>query len=150
MKTEKRSQRGFTLIELIIAIAAGAIVILATGIVVSLGQTSWNTAWRKVNLQRDASYAMLKMNKIIKSAATADVNGPVLSIDGGDIEFTYDSVDGDLESTVGGVTETILDGTVDNLVFGVSGSTVTIDLNLKEDSVEVRFVSTVMMRNSGG
>jgi Tfp pilus assembly protein PilW len=153
MKMKTKSQKGLTLIELSIAIATSAIVVLATGIIIVLGQTSWNETWKKVNLQRDASYAMLRMSQSIKAAtsAAADVNGPVLNIDNGSITFSYVADTNDLQYQIQGQSpQTIIDGKMEGLQFNVQGNTVTIDLSLKEDDAQAHFVSTVMMRNSGG
>jgi prepilin-type N-terminal cleavage/methylation domain-containing protein len=160
MKTKTKSRKGFTLIELIVAIVASAIVVLAAGIVIVIGQTSWNQTWKKVNLQRDASYAMLRMSQSIKAAtsAAADVNGPVLNIKIKDpntgtiktITFSYVADTNNLQCQIGGQPQTIINGEVKDLQFNVAGNTVTIDLSLKEDDAQTHFISTVMMRNYGG
>jgi prepilin-type N-terminal cleavage/methylation domain-containing protein len=153
MKTKTKSQKGFTLIELTVAIVVSAVVVLAAGIVIVIGQTSWNQTWKKVNLQRDASYAMLRMTRSIQAAtsATADVNGPVLNIDGGSTIFSYVADTNNLQCQIGGQTQTIINGEVKNLQFKVVGNNaVTIDLSLKKDDAQAHFVSTVMMRNYGG
>jgi prepilin-type N-terminal cleavage/methylation domain-containing protein len=161
MKTKTKSQKGLTLIELVIAIVAGAIVVLAAGIVIVIGQTSWNETWKKVNLQRDASYAMLRMSQSIKAAtsAAADVNGPVLNIKIKDpntgtiktITFSYVADTNNLQCQIGGQPQTIINGEVKDLQFNVVGNnTVTIDLSLKKDDAQAHFKSTVMMRNYGG
>jgi Tfp pilus assembly protein PilW len=153
MKMKTKSRKGLTLIELSIAIATAAIVVLATGIVVFIGQTSWNETWKKVNLQRDASYAMLRMSRSIQAAtsAAADANGPVLNIDNGSIIFSYAADTNDLQCQIGEQSQTIINGKVEDLQFNVVGNNkVTIDLSLKEDDAQAHFVSTVMMRNYGG
>lgn len=155
MKMKIESRKGFNLIELMVAIATSAIVLLAIGIVIVFGQTSWNDTWTKVNLQRDASYAMLRMSQSVKAATGAEKSsdGRVLYIPRQsypNIIFSYLADTNDLQCQIGEHTETIIDGKVDNLLFGVSGSTVTIDLILEEDDVETRLLSTVMMRNTGG
>jgi prepilin-type N-terminal cleavage/methylation domain-containing protein len=161
MKTKTKSRKGFTLIELMVAIVASAIVVLAAGIVIVIGQTSWNQTWKKVNLQRDASYAMLRMSQSIKAAtsAAADVNGPVLNIKIKDpntgtiktITFSYVADTNNLQCQIGGQPQTIINGEVKDLQFNVAGNnTVTIDLSLKKDDAQAHFISTVMMRNYGG
>jgi prepilin-type N-terminal cleavage/methylation domain-containing protein len=162
MKTKTKSRKGFTLIELMVAIVASAIVVLAAGIVIVIGQTSWNQTWKKVNLQRDASYAMLRMSQSIKAAtsAAADVNGPVLNIKIKDpntgtiktITFSYVADTNNLQcQIVGEQSQTIINGKVEYLQFKVVGNnTVTIDLSLKKDDAQAHFISTVMIRNSGG
>ncbi|MBN1391922.1 MAG: prepilin-type N-terminal cleavage/methylation domain-containing protein [Sedimentisphaerales bacterium] len=156
MKTKATYHKGFSLIELMVAIAAGAVLILAAGIVVYLGQISWNDAWNKVNLHRDASYAMLAMSQYIKKAKSViNVDGPILTltvVDTNDVVFSFDADANDLLCVVGGNTQTILDGKVRNLQFDVNvpDKTVNIDLELKENNVEIQFESTVLMRNAGG
>jgi Tfp pilus assembly protein PilE len=154
VKTKTKSRSGLTLIELVIAIAASTIVILATGIIIIFGQTSWNQTWKRVNLQRDASYAMQWMSQSIQRAtsATADVNVLSLSTtDGNNIIFTYVEDTNNLRFQIGARTpQTIINGTVKDLQFGKVGNTITIDLRLENDDVQTRLVSTVMMRNAGG
>ena len=153
MKTKTKLRKGLTLIELVVAIAVSAIVILAAGVVIGLGQTSWNQTWRKVNLQRDASVAMLWMSQSIKAAAAAQksADGRILYIPSQSsptTTFTYFADTNDLECLTGGQTRTIVDGTVNNLQFDVVGSNqVKIDLSLKKDDAETHFQTTVMMRN---
>ena len=154
MKTKTKSQKGFTLIELMTAIATGTIVVLATGIVIVIGQTSWNQTWKKVNLQRDASYAMIRMSQSIKAATSAEKSpdGRVLYIptqSNPNITFSYVADTNDLQYQIQGQSpQTIIDGKVEGLQFNVVGNnTVTIDLSLKEDDAQAHFVSTVMMRN---
>ena len=153
MKTKTKFRKGLTLVELVVAIAVSAIVILAAGVVIGLGQTSWNQTWRKVNLQRDASVAMLWMSQSIKAAAAAQksADGRILYIPSQSsptTTFTYFADTNDLECLTGGQTRTIVDGTVNNLQFDVVGSNqVKIDLSLKKDDAETHFQTTVMMRN---
>lgn len=159
MKTKTKSQKGLTIIELMIAAMAVAIVILAAGIVIIIGQTSWNRTWRDVNLQRDASYAMLLMARSIQAATDANApaasNGRILYIpkqsDPNVITFSYLPDSNNLQCQVGGgETQTIISGTVNNLQFSVvDKNKVTIDLRLKKDGAQTRLVSTVMMRNYG-
>jgi prepilin-type N-terminal cleavage/methylation domain-containing protein len=156
MKTKTKSRKGFTLIELMVAIVASAIVVLAAGIVIVIGQTSWNQTWKKVNLQRDASYAMLRMSQSIKAATSAgkSPDGRVLYIptqSNPNITFSYVADTNNLQcQIVGEQPQTIINGKVKDLQFNVAGNTVTIDLSLKEDDAQTHFISTVMMRNYGG
>jgi archaellum component FlaG (FlaF/FlaG flagellin family) len=155
MKIKTKFQKGVTIVELLMAITASLIVILATGIIIIFGQTSWNQTWRRVNLQRSAAYAMQWMSQSIQrsvSASAPDVNVLSLSTtDGNDIVFTYIEDTNDLQIQIGARTpQVIVDGTIENLQFGVVGNAVTIDLILEDEDVQTRLVSTVMMRNYGG
>jgi prepilin-type N-terminal cleavage/methylation domain-containing protein len=153
MKTKTKSRKGFTIVELMVAVMASAIVVLAAGIVVVIGQTAWNQTWKKVNLQRNASVAMLRMSKSIKSAtsATVDPNGKILNITDGNTVSSYVMDTNNLRYIVGGQTQTVISGEVNNVQFSLVGNnSVTIDLSLKKDNAQTRFISTVMMRNYGG
>ncbi|MFA5251614.1 MAG: prepilin-type N-terminal cleavage/methylation domain-containing protein [Phycisphaerae bacterium] len=152
MKT--KSRKGLTLIELLVSIMASAIVILATGIIIISGQTFWNDTWKKVNLQRDASYAMLVMSHSIKNATSVAVegDGKILRITdaaGDTTRFGWNSGQDTLRTWVGtGQPSTIMDD-VQYLQFNVDdvNDTVTIGLRLQRDDEQTYFVSTVMVRN---
>ena len=156
MKTKTKSQKGLTIIELMIAAAAAAILILAAGMVIVTGQNSWNRTWRDVNLQRDAAYAMFLMTRSIQAAASAEksADNKILYIprqSDPNITFTYAADTNNLQCQVGGLTQTIISGKVSSLQFGVAGNNkVTIDITLKKDGAQARLISTVMMRNYGG
>jgi len=157
---KRKVQKGFTLIELTIAMLIGAIVILAAGMILFYGQKSWNNTWKRANLQRDASYAMLSISRPIKAGTSAQVegNGEGLRIyndkEGLWRRFFVQSASNNLmlKSEIVGdnsIPETILDGKVEALQFNVTGTTVSIDLKLREDNLQTHFASTVMMRNYG-
>ena len=160
MKTIR--QRGFTLVELMVATLAGIILVLATGMLMSIGHNNWNAAWKRANLQRDASYVMLRMNRPIRAGISAkvDADGKGLRIytEGGWMRFFVaqgaskltlkSEIGSDAHETI--TSETILDDKIEDLQFNVTGNTVTIDLKLKEDDLQTHFVSTIMMRNYGG
>jgi MSHA biogenesis protein MshO len=159
MKMKTKSRKGFTLIELTVAIVVSAVVVLAAGIVIVIGQTSWNQTWKKVNLQRDASYAMLRMTRSIQAAKSAEKSsdGRVLYIpkqSDPNITFSYVADTNNLQcQIVGEQPQTIINGEVTNLQFIMDPNkpnTVGIDLSLKKDVAQAHFVSTVMMRNYGG
>jgi Tfp pilus assembly protein PilW len=155
MKTKR--QRGFTLIELTIATFTSAIVIVAAGMILFFAQKTWNSTWNRANLQRDASYAMLRVTRDIKSGISAQVedNGTGLRIfnDAGWTRFfiAKGATSGYAlkNETSDGGSETVLDDNLNSVQFTNSGSTVTIDINLKEDNLETHFASTVLMRNYG-
>jgi len=155
MKTIR--QRGFTLVELMVATLASIILVLATGMLMSIGHNNWNAAWKRANLQRDASYAMLRMSRPIRAGTSAQVedNGAGLRIYTEGSWMRFFVAPGvsklTLKSEIGTNTpETILDDKVEDLQFNVTGNTVKIDLKLKEDDLQTHFVSTIMMRNYGG
>lgn len=156
---KRKGQKGFTLIELTIAMFTGTIVILAAGSILFYGQKSWNNTWKRVNLQRDASYAMQTITRAVKAGTSARVEGNGVGlrvyndIEGAWRRFFVQPAANNLmlkTAIVGGIiSETILDGKVEDLQFNVTGTTVRIELKLREDNLQTHFVSTVMMRNYG-
>jgi len=157
---KRKGQKGFTLIELIIAMFTSTIVIVAAGSILFYGQKSWNNTWKRVNLQRDASYAMQRMSRAVKAGTSARVEGNGTGL------RVYNDIEGVwrrffvqpaannimLKTAIVGESisdETILDGKVEVLQFNVTGTTVRIELKLREDNLQTHFVSTVMMRNYG-
>jgi len=153
---KRKVQKGFTLIELIIAMLIGAIVVVVAGMILFFSQKNWNNAWQRVKLQRDASYAVLRMSRSVKAGASAQVegSGECLRIyTGGNWTRFYVAPGLEklaLKSEVGGNSETILDDGVEALQFNVADNTIRIELKLREDNLQAHFVSTVMMRNFGG
>ena len=156
---KRKVQKGFTLIELTIAMLTGAIVILAAGMILFYGQKSWNITWKRVNLQRDTSYAMQRISRPIKAGSSAQIEGSGEGLriyndkEGSWRRFFVQPASNNLmlksEIVGGNTTETILDDTVEALQFNVTGTTVSIVLKLREDNLQTHFVSTVMMRNYG-
>ena len=153
---KRKRQKGFTLIELIIAIFAGIIVLVAAGMILFFGQRTWNSTWDRVDLQRDASYAMNRMSRDIKAGVSAQVesNGEGLKIfNGGDWVRFFTVSGGSMlalkRETGGGSSETVIEDSVEAVQFNVTGNTVTIDFKMKEYNLETHFASTVMMRNYG-
>ena len=156
---KRKVQKGFTLIELTIAMLTGAIVILAAGMILFYGQKSWNSTWKRVNLQRDTSYAMQRISRPIKAGSSAQIEGSGEGLriyndkEGSWRRFFVQPASNNLmlksEIVGGNTTETILDDTVEALQFNVTGTTVSIVLKLREDNLQTHFVSTVMMRNYG-
>ena len=158
---KRKRQKGFTLIELIITTFTGSIVIVAAGMILFFGQKTWNSNWDRTNLQRDASFAMLRMTRDIKAGASAQVesNGDGLKIFNGGDWVRFFTVSGakmlTLKRETGGtsyqsaLSGTVVEDNVEALKFNVTGSTVTIDLKMKDYNLDTHFASTVMMRNYG-
>ncbi len=157
---KRKGQKGFTLIELLIAMFASTIVIIAAGSMLFYCQRSWNNICKRVNLQRDASYAMQRMSHAVKAGTSAKVEGDGVGL------RVYNDIEGVwrrffvqtaannlmLKTAIVGESisdENILDGKVEDLQFNVTGTTVRIELKLREDNLQTHFVSTVMMRNYG-
>ena len=65
---------GFTLTELLCAFAISIIILLTAGVIISRGMSSWIRGEKKINLDRDAHYAVLSMARIIREGARVDVD----------------------------------------------------------------------------
>ena len=152
MKT--KSEKGMTLVELMAAVATGAFVILATGIIITFGQKSWNREWKRACLERDACVLMTEMTHPIRAAwkAEADPNGKSVLIYKGYDTIRYSQVPGltILRKKINDGANITLSDKVYDLNFNVSGKKVTTNLILESDNIQASSVSTVMMRNYGG
>jgi len=150
-----RGRKGFTLVELALVMVIGAIMILAAGIVLWSGQILWNKAWSKVNLQRDASYALNRMSRSIRGGSSAELESTGKGIkiyrEADWIRFFLDESTNDIKCQVEGrEPETVINGNIESLGFSIEGNKIGIDLKLKKDNLQDYVVSTVMMRNYGG
>jgi Tfp pilus assembly protein PilW len=159
MKTIKtKNRRGVTLVELLIVVIITMIVFLSIGTGLVAGNRCWNEAWKKVNLQRDASYAMNIISRPVKGATSVTVSeddDSVLTIDsfgGGRITFSLASDTPQANRLQRQFAESNphkIIGNVEDVVFNVDGNRLRIFLRLKQDDIEVALASTVMMRNYG-
>jgi len=150
---------GLTLIEMMVAIGAACIVLLAMAIILVFGQRSWNRTLQQANLQRDASYAMLKMGRELRAGAKAQLedSGRVVRItDSNDVWTLFRFVPGQNQlryQLEGEDEQTLLDDVVEGVTFVVdpnTGMTVTVDLELQDGTCETRMKSTTLMRNHAG
>ena len=147
-----KGQKGLTLIELVCAILTTLILALAAGTVLTTSQVSWNRAWVKANLQRDASYAMLRISRHIKAGTLAEPenDGKAIKIYKGAnwIRFFLEQDSKDLKYEPKGQTaETIIRGNVEDLQFDVDENKVRVSLMLKKGDLKTHFVSETMIRN---
>jgi hypothetical protein len=157
LKNRKTTRSGLTIIELMVAAAAVTIVLFAAAIMVVFGQKSWNNELLRANLQRDASYAMLKMKRSINSATGVQIDkdelGIKLSQTTGWVRYRFNPEDKDLCRQVEGESlETVLDGIVEDVTFAIDPNTnkmVQVDIELHKNNCNTRLSSKTMMRNSG-
>jgi prepilin-type N-terminal cleavage/methylation domain-containing protein len=148
---------GFTLVEMLTAVALGCIVILATALVMVFGQQSYNRNWQQANLQRDTANAMLRIKQSIRvaTASVLDADNEEIKIfrPTGWIIFRYEAGQKDLRYQLEGQEEeTLLDGTVSNATFAIDASnhkTVTVNLQLTKGPCKTKMTSTTLMRNYG-
>ena len=146
------NQPGFTIIELLMAMIAGSILIFAAGMLLSECQSSWNGAWTKVNLQRDASYAMQRISGIAKTAVSAEIensNKTVKIFRQDDwVRIFLDDQTGDLKYEIQGEqAQVFIEENVLAIFFEIEGTTLKVDLKLLKDNQQAHYTSSIMMRN---
>ena len=155
MQTKNTNRTGLTIIELMVAAAAVTIVIFAAAIMLVSGQKAWNNELLRSSLQRDASYAMLKMKKSISSATQAQIDkdelGIILTQTAGSVRYRFNPESKDLFCQVEGESlEQILNGTVEDLTFAIDPNTkkmVSVDIELQKNNCAARLYSKTLMRN---
>lgn len=156
-KTKKSGRPGLTLIELLVAAAAACIVIIAAAIVLVFGQKSWNYGLQQANLQRDASFAMLKMKQSISSGTKAQLDDDSLGVKifqtSGWTRYWFVPGENDLRFQIEGQEEqTLLDGIVEDASFEIDPNTskmVLVEIELQKNGSQARLFSQTMMRNFG-
>jgi type II secretory pathway pseudopilin PulG len=159
MKLIKTKYRyGMTVVELLVVTVIAMIVLLSVGSGLVAGNRCWNEAWKKVNLQRDASYAMNIISRPVKEATSVTVgqdDDSVLTINsqnGSRMTFSLGSDTPEakrLQRQIAELNPHKIIGNVEDLVFNVDGNRVRVFIRLKQDDIEVALDSTIMMRNYG-
>jgi type II secretory pathway component PulJ len=150
-----KTRAGLSLIEMLVAIGIGCMVLLALAIILVSGQRSMDRTLQQADLQRDASRAMLKMKRFIRSATNAEVNA-----DGNEVTIYYASrwirfwfvpARKELQYQLQGENEQmLLDGIVENAAFEIdptNNKTLNVDLELQNGYNETKLSSVTMMRN---
>jgi len=166
-KKEFRAQRGFTLVELMIATVLGLIVIFGISVMLADGQRGWQTMYARIqsDVVTDSYVARRAFDSIMRQAS----KGKVLSDDTGSwIEVYYyadaNSVsvdryarfyaaDGDLNLEYGKlkpketVTVQTVCGNVSNCVFETTGRSAQMVLSLDNGSQTAAVVSSAFLHN---
>jgi len=146
----RNKRAGFTLIELMIAVIVAGIGILAVSWILLLNQSSWKEGNAKLELQRDAYLAMLKIEHELRPAKFADVttSDSTLVIDK---KFFLDSDDLDLKFQESSSDDSTIvvegdDGT--DIEFDItSNDVVNINFTLVRGNLESFITTSVMPRN---
>jgi prepilin-type N-terminal cleavage/methylation domain-containing protein len=148
---------GFTMVELLVALAAASILAITAGMTLVYGYSGWCRNNAAMELQREATLAMYRLSRAVRGASATDVTTPLagqsaerLTIKMTD-KTTEFRVDGDHllydpDTGIGGDEVVIVDGrlktfTVTNLSTGTGVSTV---LELQnENSDEIAITSAI-------
>ena len=141
---------GFTFIELMIVMTAGGIGILAVSWILVLNQNSWKEGNVKLELQRDAYYAMLKIERELKPASLPDVvcNSSELVVDSNGKRFFLESDDLLFQESSSDSPELIVEGDTGTAFdAATSGDVVNINFTLVRGKLESFITTSVMPRN---
>jgi len=153
-------QRGFTLPEVIVTMAALVVVVLAATVSYMGTLRSWDGTSSMTRLQQDSSLAVETMSRSLRGASSVTIGA-----DGDSVRVFYDTPSGDSLASVYHIDNQgqLVDGAgfvlaadVDSLSFSTSdGKTVNIDLSLRDamgsecgnDDQGLLMSSTVVLRN---
>ena len=161
------TQHGFTLIELIIAMAASMIVMLGVGLVLADSQKSWHTMFNRAfsDVVGDSNVAGRKFKAIIRKASRngfiVDDNGKGIKVyyyndeDSTDVDryAHFYELDGDLNLELGkpNPRETLevqtISGNVSECFFTAAGRSAQMVLTLDNDSRKITTVSCAFLHN---
>ena len=125
---------GFTMIEMLVALAAASILAITAGITLVYSHSGWRRNNAAMELQRDATLAMYRLSRAVRGASANDVTTPLAGQSAGrlTIQTTEFRVDGDHllydpDTGIGGDEVVIVDGrlktfTVTSLSTGIGVS----------------------------
>lgn len=88
MKRDAKKQ-GFTLVEMMVAIIAGAVLALTVGIILVSAYVSWVHNTDSVKMQNDASLAFMVIGREVRESSLSDIT---ISADGKRLDFAANSV----------------------------------------------------------
>ena len=146
---QSTTDRGFTLVELMVAVALAAVLFFGLASIYMLINDAWDRGASLASLQRDGSYAMYEFTTIIRQGTAAVVAPTHLTIqDGGGStlgRFYWEQSDNTMRDDSG---NKIIPSTVDSLGFSQAGATIQVDLLLADDKENTVFFNTnVALRN---
>ncbi|MBN2594457.1 MAG: prepilin-type N-terminal cleavage/methylation domain-containing protein [Sedimentisphaerales bacterium] len=160
-----RRSKGFTLVEILIAVLASAIVILAAATCLVIGHRILGKAWRMTILQRDAALVMDMLVRPVKECTSTEIHegGRTIIVSdrfGSWQSFSFRPEENEIyrqfeEQEPYPMLQSLprLDTTgpcrVENLIFNVQENRLEIYMELKKDDLITHLASTVTMRNYG-
>ena len=144
---------GFTMVELLVALAAASVLAITAGITLVYSHSGWRRNNAAMELQRDATLAMYRLSRAVRGASGNDVTTPLAgqSAERLTIQTTEFRVDGDHllydpDTGIGGDEVVIVDGrlktfTVTSLSTGI-GVSIVLELQ-NENSDEIAITSAI-------
>lgn len=145
----RKFKKGMTLVEIMAAVATGAFVVLAAGMIMTFGQQSWNKEWKRACLERDVFCIMTEITQPLKEASSVTIDANSITIYNGAEQTEFRVSNGqELEKRYeGGSWIDLTDKLYSATFTQPSSKTVTINITLEEDGIQASSISTVMMRN---
>jgi len=161
----KNRNSGFTLVELMVVVLVVGLVVLVTTQIPLFSLSSWRKGADRLRMQRDADYAMLRIQRKLRSASFTE--DPVVSLDEyveeegyyrklgiGDVSFYVDRDSqsdsfNDLVQESGGEKEQVVEGD-SGTTFQVASSNanlVTMTFALVRENVQTILRTSVKPRN---
>lgn len=146
----KKLLKGLTLIELMVAVVILSIFVLFVGMILTSSWRFWNSGWEQVEIQRDASYAFSRVEKVVRSGDSATLvgGGSGLQVTADEVTYSFQLVGDALRLTADSGTETLVSGVQNSTPFSISGDTVTVRLTLEEGNSGTDVRTTILLRNS--
>jgi prepilin-type N-terminal cleavage/methylation domain-containing protein len=147
--------RGFTIVELMIAMLAGSILALTAGIVLFQGFTVLTRNRAAAELQRDGSIAVEMLQRKLRESTRSDIRlvtgGIEIDLPGGKTASLTDNGAGDLvydpDTGSGGGLVTIIDGTLVAMTAELSNTLARIELNLSNGEEGTDLDAVIHFRN---
>ena len=145
---------GFTMVELLVALAAASILAITAGITLVYGCSGWRRNNAAVELQRDATLAMYRLSRAVRGASATDVTTPLagqsaeqLTIQSTEFRVNEEHLLYDPNTGIDGDEVVIIDGrlktfTVTNLSTG-TGVSIILELQ-NENSDEIAITSAII------
>jgi len=148
-KRGRMNKKGFTIVELMVAIIILSIFLLSVGMILTSSVRFWNSGWDQVGVQQDASYAFARIEKIVRSGSSAVVldGGSGLRVTADGTTYTFQLSGDVLQLVMGGNTADLVGG-VQSVNFAIpEEGMVSVSLTLINNDAEANFRTTVLLRN---
>ena len=148
----KKRNSGFTLVELMVVVLVVGLVVLVTTQIPLFSLSSWRKGADRLRMQRDADYAMLRIQRKLRSASLSDIDvvsdPSTLVIDLNTQEKFFLQENQLFYQDPAGVQELVIEGDA-GTQFNVTSNngTINITLTLARGNVETILRTAVKPRN---
>ncbi|MDA0321961.1 MAG: prepilin-type N-terminal cleavage/methylation domain-containing protein [Verrucomicrobia bacterium] len=154
-KPGRKNTAGFSLVELLVAFFAAAIIALTAGALLHMSFASWTRGHSAVDLQRDLTAVTQLLNGMLREASTTDVtvSATEIEVDDGALtkKLTYNSGAGSLvydpDTGTGGDEITIVSANVQTFTPTALGTGVRVQLAMQNANETTAINAVVTFRN---